>query len=152
MNARFSLSPLFRQSVGFDRYNDLFENAFMQNQTGATAYPPYNIEKTDDNNYIVTMAVAGFNEQDLDITISGNTLLIKGQRDNGSEKERQYLYRGIATRPFEKAFSVADHVKVLSAQLNAGMLTISLVRETPEASKPKKIVVNAQTTTTGQAA
>ncbi|MEE4244696.1 MAG: Hsp20 family protein [Kangiellaceae bacterium] len=140
---RLNMTPLFRQSVGFDRFNDLFENVFQREDTNGNGYPPYNIEKTGEHDYIITMAVAGFKEEDLDISVKKDTLTITGKITEDKAEEVQYLYRGIATRAFERNFRLADHVKVTDAQLEHGLLRITLERETPKEELVKKISINS---------
>lgn len=134
----FDFSPLYRTSVGFDRLASLMSSASRQDQ--GNSYPPYNIRATDENNYQITMAVAGFSEADIDITTELNRLLVTGKRDE-EDGEGQYLHRGIATRSFERRFNLADHVKVVSANLENGLLYINLEREIPEAMKPRTIKI-----------
>jgi molecular chaperone IbpA len=138
----FDLSPLFRYSVGFDRLDDLFETAFRNTQEAT--YPPYNIVKTGQDSYRITLAVAGFGEGDLDVTVKENVLTVRG-KVNDAEKDVTYLHRGIAGRAFEHRFQLADHVRVSGAQLTNGLLDIELVRELPEAMKPQRIEIGAGT-------
>lgn len=140
----FDYSPFYRATVGFDRVFDLLDS--VASQTGSNGYPPYNIEKAGDNAYRIVMAVAGFAEAELNVTQKENELLVTGQTANGQD-EKQYLYRGIAGRNFERRFQLADHVKVVGAKLANGLLTIELQREIPEEKKPRAIPVTA-----GQAA
>ncbi|WMS88247.1 Hsp20 family protein [Pleionea litopenaei] len=143
MTTRFNLTPLFRQSVGFDRFNDLFENVFQREDTSGNGYPPYNIEKSGDNEYIITMAVAGFTEDDLEISVKKDTLTVAGKiAEKEAEEGVQFLYRGIATRAFERHFRLADHVEVSSAGLEHGLLKIKLTRQTPQEELVKKISIN----------
>jgi len=135
----YDLSPLFRSSVGFDRLSRLIE---ASQATEAVTYPPYNIEKLDENAYRVTLAVAGFGEGDIDITVENNALTVKGKAQPESEGT-QFLHRGIAGRAFERRFQLADHVEVEAARLANGLLHIELVRRIPEALKPRKIEVVA---------
>jgi molecular chaperone IbpA len=138
----FGLSPLFRYSVGFDRLDDLFETAFRNTQEAT--YPPYNIVKTGQDNYRITLAVAGFGEGDLDVTVKENVLTVRGKvNDAEKHKDVTYLHRGIAGRAFEHRFQLADHVRVSGAQLTNGLLDIELVRELPEAMKPQRIEIGA---------
>lgn len=138
----FDFSPLFRTSVGFDRLATLM-NAAHRAETG-NGFPPYNIQKAGENQYRITMAVAGFSEADLDITTEHNTLTVRGTRPEESDDESgAYLYRGIATRNFERRFNLADHVRVSGARLDNGLLHIELEREIPEAMKPRKIEIRA---------
>lgn len=133
------LSPLFRYSVGFDRLDDLFETAFRGTQD--TSYPPYNIAKTGQDAYRITVAVAGFGEDELDLQVKENLLTVKGKATAETEKDVAYLHRGIARRAFEHRFQLADHVKVVGARLTNGLLDIELMREIPEAMKPQKIAI-----------
>ncbi len=135
----FDLTPLFRSTVGFDRMMSLLDSA---GRTDEQAYPPYNIEKVGDDAYRVTMAVAGFGEEDLSIVAQGNSLVIAGKQKR-EEKKSDYLYRGIAGRAFERRFQLADHIKVTGAELANGLLHVDLVREVPEAMKPRTIKVTA---------
>ncbi len=135
----FDLSPLFRSTVGFDRISRVFDNAFQQDAT--TSYPPYNIVKTSDDSYLISMAVAGFGEDDLEIVANENTLTVKGNARKDEGEETSYLYRGIAGRAFERRFQLADYVKVTGARLENGLLHIELAREVPEALKPRTIEI-----------
>ena len=135
-------SPFYRATVGFDRVFDLLDN--VAGQTAGNGYPPYNIEKAGDNAYRIVMAVAGFAEAELNVTQKENELLVTGQAAAASgQEEKQYLYRGIAGRNFERRFQLADHVKVTGAKLANGLLTIELQREIPEEKKPRAIPVQA---------
>ena len=136
-------TPLYRASVGFDRMADLLDRVMTQD-TGATTYPPYNIEKTDDDAYRISIAVAGFAAEDLNIEQRQNGLIVSARREK-DESDRTYLHRGIATRAFEKRFHLADHVRVTGASHEAGMLHIDLVREVPEALKPRQIEIATET-------
>jgi molecular chaperone IbpA len=140
MNAT-DFSPLFRTAIGFDRLARLMDTA----RTGADAggYPPYNIEKTSDDSYVLTMAVAGFAEADLDITAHQNTLTVVGRAQPAPEETRRVLHRGIAGRGFERRFVLADHIVVSGAKLENGLLHIALRHEVPEALKPRQIPVQA---------
>jgi molecular chaperone IbpA len=133
----YDLSPLFRSSIGFDHMNRLINTA---SKTDVETYPPYNIEKEDEDYYRITMAVAGFSSEDLDLIQKENALFIKGQA-NIKNTKTEYLHRGIAARSFERRFSIADHVNVMGADLQNGILTIELKREIPEALKPRKIKI-----------
>ena len=135
----FDLSPLYRSTVGFDRLFNLLD-AVNGGET-AQPYPPYNIERTGENAYRVTMAVAGFGENDLDIQAKENVLTVKGEKREEKQDNREVLYRGIAARAFERRFQLADHVEVTGATLENGLLHIDLVREIPEAMKPRKIQI-----------
>ncbi|MGJ8664439.1 MAG: Hsp20 family protein [Marinicella sp.] len=142
----FDLTPLFRTSVGFDRMAHLLDQANRTNQT--TSYPPYNIESIDENNYRITLALAGFSDQDLSITSEQNTLTVKGKK--ASEVEAKYIHQGIANRSFERRFQLADHVKVRAASMSNGLLHIELEREIPEAMKPRTISINTEQKTIDQ--
>jgi len=135
----FDFSPLYRTSVGFDRLASMMSSATRQDQ--GNSYPPYNIRATGEDHYRITMAVAGFSEDDLDLTTEHNRLLISGNRAEEAEEQGEYLYRGIATRSFERRFNLADHVKVVGASLENGLLHIDLEREIPEAMKPRSIKI-----------
>lgn len=132
-------SPFYRSTIGFDRLASLFDSA----TTGAqTSYPPYNIERTGDNDYRITMAVAGISPDEIDIEVKENTLTITGNTSTREQsKKRNYLHRGIAERSFMQRFQLADHVEVTEAALENGILHIDLVREIPETLKPKKIKI-----------
>ena len=136
----FDFSPLFRTSVGYDRLASLLNSAHRVEQNGG--YPPYNIATAGEDRYRITMAVAGFSEDELSITSEHNKLLVKGEKaEEKDTEETRYLYRGIATRSFERRFNLADHVKVVSASLENGLLHIGLERELPEAMKPRTIKI-----------
>ncbi len=137
----YDLSPLFRSTVGFDRISRLIDSAYKVDER-AVGYPPYNIAKLSEDQYEITMAVAGFKLSELNVVAEQNTLTVTGANAEKEDAAKQFLHRGIATRSFERKFSIADHVKVVDAQLNDGLLTLKLVREVPEASKPKKIAIN----------
>jgi molecular chaperone IbpA len=134
---RFDFSPLFRSTIGFDRLTRLVDAA-NRVDNAALAYPPYNIEKTGEDAYRLTMAVAGFAPDEIDVTVHEGTLLVAGKAKNDADENR-FLHRGIARRAFERRFSLADHIKVSGASLDNGMLHVDLVREVPEAAKPRKI-------------
>lgn len=135
----FDLSPLFRSTIGFDRLNRLLESAARVDEN-ALSYPPYNIEKLSEDQYRITMAVAGFSEEDLDITAQGQNLVITGKvrKDDGKV---EYLHRGIAGRSFERRFGLADFIRVDRASLDRGLLHVDLVREVPETLKPRAIKI-----------
>jgi molecular chaperone IbpA len=137
----FDLSPLFRSTVGFDRFASLLDTATRIDEQTAS-YPPYNIEKTGDSTYRITMAVAGFSDQDITLTAQANSLVVTGKAAP-NEKAGQYLHRGIAGRAFERRFELADHIKVTGASLENGLLHIDLVREVPEAMKPRTIQIQS---------
>jgi molecular chaperone IbpA len=132
-------SPLYRSVVGFDRLADLLDAASSETANG---YPPYNIERTDDNAYRIDIAVAGFKPDDLAIEVKENLLTVQGKKGGGDEG-RRYLHRGLAERNFERRFQLADYVVVTDAQLADGLLSISLRRELPEALKPRTIEISA---------
>src|SRR3989440_12658117 len=136
---RFVFSPLFRWTIGFDRLTRLVDAA-TRVDTASLAYPPYNIEKTGEDSYRLTMAVAGFAQNELDITVHEGTLLVTGKAQKEDANGR-YLHRGIARRAFERRFSLADHIKVTGASLDNGLLHVDLVREVPEAMKPRTIQI-----------
>jgi len=136
----FDLTPFYRSTVGFDRLFGLLNS--VADGTAQT-YPPYNIERTGENAYRITMAVAGFGEGELSIEAKENTLTVKGEKKTESEeKDREFLYRGIGARTFERRFQLADHVEVKGASLENGLLHVDLVREVPEAMKPRQIAIN----------
>lgn len=139
----FDLSPLFHSAVGFDRMSRLLDSA-QQLSANAPSYPPYNIEKLGENAYRITMAVAGFGQDDLEIVTSENALVIKGAApDHEKDQAPTVLHRGIARRAFERQFQLADYIKVESAELTNGLLHIDLVREVPEALKPRTIAIGS---------
>lgn len=136
----YDLTPFYRTTVGFDRlFSDLLDNV---SKTDTGGYPPYNIERLDENDYRITLAVAGFGEADLEIVSHEQSLIVKGVRSEG-EEQRTFLHQGIAGRSFERRFQLADYVKVTGASLVNGLLNIDLKREVPEAKKPRKIEINA---------
>ena len=135
----YDFSPLYRATVGFDRVADMLDRVLTQD-AGGTTYPPYNIEKTDENAYRISVAVAGFSEADLTVEQREHQLVIAARKEK-DEAERTYLHRGIATRAFEKRFQLADHVRVTGAVAENGMLHIDLAREVPEALKPRRIEI-----------
>jgi molecular chaperone IbpA len=139
MTSAFDFSPLFRSTVGFDRLAHLLENAARFEPTN---WPPYNIEKTGEDAYRITMAVAGFAPDEIEVVAKPNLLTVSGQKAK-SEEGVQYLHRGIATRSFRQTFELADYVKVADAKLDNGLLMIELVREVPEAMKPRRIEIKA---------
>jgi len=138
----FDLSPLYRTAIGFDRLADMLSNASRVDGNG---YPPYNIEARSEDQYRISMAIAGFSESELDIVTEQNTLTVSGQKAADDEQEdREFLYRGIATRSFERRFQLADHVRVVSARLENGLLHIELERELPEKMKPRRIEIGGE--------
>lgn len=140
MNA-YDLSPLFRSTIGFDRLSQLIDNAFKVDER-TVSYPPYNIIKLNDDEYKIIMAVAGFRDQDLQIVMQQNALIISGKVKDKEPEKVVYLHQGIAAREFERKFSLADHVKVVGAELANGLLTLQLKREIPEESKPRIIKID----------
>ena len=139
----FDLAPLYRSTVGFDRLFSLLDG--QPGSDAAPSYPPYNIERTGENAYRITVAVAGFTDSDLGIEVKENGLTIRGER-KGEERRPELLHQGIAARSFERRFQLADYVQVTGAQLENGLLHVDLVREIPEAKKPRQIAI-----TTGRA-
>ncbi|MDR6956659.1 molecular chaperone IbpA [Pseudomonas brassicacearum] len=140
MSTAFSLAPLFRSSVGFDRFNDLFETA-LRNEPGSS-YPPYNVEKHGDDEYRIVVAAAGFQEDDLDLQVEKGVLTISGGKREASNDSVTYLHQGIAQRAFKLSFRLADHIEIKSAGLSNGLLSIDLLRVVPEEAKAKRIPIN----------
>ena len=134
----FDLSPLYRSAIGFDRLANMLDAASRNEQQ--PSYPPYNIELTGENAYRISMAVAGFSQDELEILSESGNLVIRGKKAE-EQLERQYLYQGIAARNFERRFQLADHVRVESATIADGLLHVDLVREIPEAMKPRRIEI-----------
>ncbi|MGD8640734.1 MAG: Hsp20 family protein [Gammaproteobacteria bacterium] len=139
------LTPLYRNSIGFDRLVPMLEGAF-RSEPSSVGYPPYNIEMVDDNHYAIALAVAGFNENELDIQVERGVLTVRGEKSDDNS-DRNYLYQGIATRTFERKFNLAEFVEVTGARLENGLLNISLVREIPEQMRPKRIEIHSDTAT-----
>lgn len=137
---KIDLTPLYANTVGFDRFGSMLDAAFNAEQRGA-GYPPYDIELVGENQYAISLAVAGFGQDEIDVQVEKGVLTIRGKK-NDQSKEGQYLHRGIANRAFERKFNLADHVEVVNAEMNNGLLTVSLQKEIPEAMKPRKIQVN----------
>ena len=135
----FDLAPMRRATVGFDQITDLMDRV-LTNDAGTQSYPPYNIEKTDDDGWRVSIAVAGFSDDDLTVEVRENALLVSARKAD-DETPRTYLHRGIATRAFERRFHLADHVRVTGAAHIDGMLHVDLIREVPEALKPRRIEI-----------
>jgi molecular chaperone IbpA len=135
----FDFAPLHRATVGFDQIADIMDRV-MTNDVAQPSYPPYNIEKTDADSYRISIAVAGFAEDDLSVEVKENALVVSAKKAT-DEAERKYLHRGIATRAFERRFALADHVRVTGASHENGMLHIDLKREVPEALKPRRIAI-----------
>ena len=134
---RLDYSPFFRSTVGFDRLIDMLESASDQ------GYPPYNIERSDENNYRVTVAVAGFAESDLSVDVKDRVLTVTGKRESEPKEKPAYLHQGIAGRAFERSFQLAEHVEVKGARLENGLLHVDLERIVPEEKKPRRITINA---------
>ena len=144
MRSAFDFAPFRRSTVGFDRLFDMLENnTFGQGQEN---YPPFDLIKLGDNEYRIELAVAGFKPDEIDITAQQNVLLVTGRKkEEADETSTNYVYRGIATRSFERRFALADHIQVKGADIRDGMLAIELVREIPEAMKPRKIAIGGST-------
>ncbi|GCE84938.1 Hsp20 family protein [Komagataeibacter diospyri] len=137
----YDFAPLFRSAIGFDRLAQLVDTA-AQNPVGSS-YPPYNIEKLSDAQYTLTMAVAGFGPDDIELTVQDNTLIVSGRVSDTTQGSREILYRGIATRAFERRFVLADHVVVEKADLTNGLLRIAVRQIVPEALKPRRIPISS---------
>ncbi len=137
----FDFSPLFRSTIGFDRMSQLLDAAMRSDE--ANGYPPYNIEKTGEDAYRITMAVAGFGPDDIEITVKESSLLVTGKAKSADENV-SFLYRGIAGRAFERRFQLADYIKVNGASLVNGLLHVDLVREVPEAMRPRTIKIETK--------
>jgi len=138
---RFDFTPYRRTTVGFDRLFDLLENSSRATQN--ENYPPFNIERLSENEYRITIAVAGFTPAEIDITAQQNMLIVTGAKQSENNDNRDFMHMGIANRNFERRFQLADHVHVSDAQLSDGLLNVSLLREIPEALKPRKIEISA---------
>ena len=139
MRSDFDFAPFRRSTVGFDRLFDMLES-----NTAAGAgdnYPPFDLIKLGDNEYRIELAVAGFNPEEIDVTAQQNVLIVTGRKQEGSHEQSEYIYRGIANRSFERRFALADHIQVRGADIRDGLLAIALVREIPEAMKPRKIEI-----------
>ena len=143
----FDVAPLYRSTVGFDRLFSLLDQAARVEPS--TTWPPYDIEKMAEDEYRITMAVAGFSPDEIDLTQHDTSLLVSGQR-KGRDGERHYLHHGIAARSFRQTFNLADHVKVTGANLENGLLTVELKREVPEAMKPRRIEIAGTSVAVGQ--
>lgn len=139
---RIDLTPLYRNSVGFDRFASLI-NHTINNDAATPSYPPYNIEELEENRYAITIAVAGFAEDELDIQVEKGILTVCGKKS--ASEERKFLHRGIANRAFERKFNLADHIEITGADLVNGLLAIQLKREIPDAMKPRTIAINKTT-------
>jgi molecular chaperone IbpA len=142
MRTDFDFAPLYRATVGFDRVFNMLDS--MAQQPTGSGYPPYNIEKTGDDHWRIVIAVAGFSDAELNVTQKEDELLVTGKGRNNRDDQTEYLYRGIGGRDFERRFQLADHVRVTSAQLTNGLLSIDLQRELPEEKKPRTIRVTAE--------
>lgn len=140
---KFDLSPLYANTVGFDRFGSLLDSA-MSAERQSAGYPPYDIELVGENKYAITLAVAGFNENEVDVQVEKGILSVRGKKEDAT-KDSRYLHRGIATRSFERKFNLADHVEVVNAQMDNGLLKIALLKEIPEAMRPRKIPVSGVT-------
>jgi molecular chaperone IbpA len=143
MSNVLSLAPLFRQSIGFDRFNDLFESALRNGENGSS-YPPYNVEKHGEDQYRIVVAAAGLREEDLELQVERGVLTVTGGRRERHAAEVTYLHQGIAQRGFKLSFRLADHIEVKSAGLAHGLLNIDLVRIVPEEAKPKRIPIGGE--------
>ena len=134
----FDFSPLWRSTIGFDHLADLVDTSLRQ--ASDDNYPPYNIERSSEDHYRITLALAGFAPDDVTVTAEQNTLTVEGK--TAAKEQREYLYQGIAARPFRRVYNLADYVQVKAATFKDGLLTIDLAREVPEAMKPRKIAIN----------
>ena len=141
MRSAFDFSPLYHSTIGFDRLADMLNTAQRVEQIGG--FPPYNVERTGADEYRITMAVAGFSSDELELTAEPNKLTVRGQKSAEERQDSEYLYRGIAARTFEQTFNLADHVKVVGASLEHGLLAINLAREIPEALKPRNVEIHS---------
>ena len=141
MSNAFSMAPLFRNSVGFDRFSDLFETALRNDSSGG--YPPYNVEKRGEDSYRIVVAVAGFQQDDLDLQVEKGVLSVSGsKRESTSEEGVTFLHQGIAQRAFKLSFRLDDHIEIKGANLSNGLLSIDLQRVVPEEAKAKRIPIN----------
>ena len=149
MRSAFDFAPYRRSTVGFDRLFDMLENSSL-GQGQQENYPPFDLIKLSDNDYRIELAVAGFKTDEIDITAQQNVLIVSGKKNEESEQHgSDYIYRGIANRSFERRFALADHIRVRGADLKDGLLAIELVREIPEAMKPRKIDIGSQRSVIG---
>ncbi len=146
----YDLSPLYRSTVGFDRFASMLDNV-LTGDAAQPSYPPYNIEKVSDDAYRITLAVAGFGQDDIDIEAREGVLVVKGAHKSQGEDSPTYLHRGIAERAFERRFQLADHVRATGADIINGLLHIELIREVPEALKPRKITIGGAKAIEGKA-
>ena len=141
MSNAFSMAPLFRNSVGFDRFSDLFETALRNDSSGG--YPPYNVEKRGEDSYRIVVAAAGFQQDDLDLQVEKGVLTVSGsKRESTSEEGLTFLHQGIAQRAFKLSFRLDDHIEIKGANLSNGLLSIDLERVVPEEAKAKRIPIN----------
>ncbi len=144
MNSLATFTPLMRRTVGYDRFNDLLESMMNEPDERSDNYPPFNIEKQSEHEYRITLAVAGFSEKDLNITMQDDKLIVSGHIQQSEEEgEKNYLHRGIAARNFERTYRLADHIQVKDAALKDGLLTIELERIVPDEKKPRMIPIKA---------
>lgn len=142
----YDLNPLYRSTVGFDKLFSMLDS--VSGQDGAApSYPPYNIERLSENGYRISMAVAGFTEKDLSIEVKENTLTVVGEKKEQDQEQKDYLHRGIASRAFERQFQLADYMQVKGASMEHGLLHIDLIREIPEAKKPRQIAIGTSSDT-----
>ncbi len=139
---QFDLAPLYRNTVGFDRLFSMLDQ--FGGVESVPSYPPYNIERTGENAYRISVAVAGFTQDDLSIEVKENALTLKGEKKPDADKKVEILHQGIAARSFERRFQLADHMQVTGASLENGLLHVELVREIPEAKKPRQIAINGR--------
>ena len=143
MSTAFSLAPLFRNSVGFDRFSDLFETALRNDTSGG--YPPYNVEKRGEDSYHIVVAAAGFQQDDLDLQVEKGVLSVSGsKRETSNDEGLTYLHQGIAQRAFKLSFRLDDHIEIKGANLSNGLLSIDLQRVVPEEAKAKRIPINGE--------
>ncbi len=136
---KIDLTPLYANTVGYDRFGSLLDAALSSDRQAA-GYPPYDIELVGENKYAITLAIAGFHDSEVDVQVEKGILTVRGKKEE-AKKDSRYLHRGIATRSFERKFNLADHVEVVNAQLDNGLLKISLIKEIPEAMKPRNIPI-----------
>ena len=142
---RIDLTPFYRSAIGFDRMATLVDNLFHTSDSSNSNFPPYNIQKIGETDYRITMAVAGFDENELNVTIHDGTLIVTGRPEQETaDDDKTFLYQGIAGRQFERRFQLADFIEIKSASLNKGLLHINLKREIPEKMKPRKITIENQ--------
>ena len=141
----FDLSPLYRSTVGFDKLFSMLDSVSAPDG-GNPSYPPYNIERLSENGYRISMAVAGFTQDDLSIEVKENTLTVTGEKAGNLEEEKDYVHRGIASRAFERHFQLADYMHVKGASMEHGLLHIDLERELPETKKPRQIAIDGEET------